>query len=193
MTASIQESVSAHAQCTAELIPGNQARDWKQRWRQIQKDLESVCAPSMEIMSGESIDAWLQRLCSFYIHAFHLKDALKAAAPSLGLEAFAIEEAVSNDPRLALLADLANLDKHSKLTGRLKSGCLPVFGQRSGVENPTGNGWLLCLKIEHAGTTLDGLTVAKDAIAAWRDKLSVWVPLEIHEAASMGEDSERQE
>lgn len=191
MTASIQESVSAHAQCMAELIPGNQARDWKQRWRQIQKDLESVCAPSIEIMSSESIDAWLQRLCSFYIHAYHLKDALKAAAPSLGLKASTIEEAVSNDPRLALLADLANLDKHSKLTRPLKSGHFPVFGQRSGVDNPTGNGWLLCLKIAHAGATLDGLAVAKDAIDAWREILTVWVPLEMHEAASVGVDSER--
>lgn len=193
MNASIDESVSVHTQLLAELIPGNQARDWKQRWRQIQKDLETVCAPSMEIMSSESIDAWLQRLCSFYIHAFHLKDALKEAAPSLGLKASTIEEAVINDPRLALLADLANLDKHSKLTRRLKSGYLPVFGPRSGVDNPTGNGWLLRLKIEHADITLDGLTVARDAITAWREILTVWVPLEMHEAAPVGADSERQE
>lgn len=171
---SIEESISASAQCSAELIPGNQARDWKQRWSQVQKDIQSVSSPSVETMSGESIHAWLQQLFSFFIHAYHLKDALKDAAPSLGLTASDIEAAIKNDLRLALLADLANLDKHFKLTKPPKSGCVPIIEQISGVDSAAGNGWFLSVKVKHGTVILDGLAVAKDSIAAWQEKLSAW-------------------
>lgn len=171
---SIEESISISAQCSAELIPGNQARDWKQRWSQVQKDLQSVSSASAEVMSGESIHALLQQLFSFFIHAYHLKDALKDAAPSLGLNASDIEAAITNDPRLALLADLANLDKHVKLEKPPRSGCVPVIEQISGVDSAAGNGWFLSVKIRHATGIMDGLAVAKDAIAAWNEKFSAW-------------------
>jgi hypothetical protein len=171
---SIEESISFSAQCSSELIPGNQARDWKQRWLQVQKDLQSVSSPSAERMCGESIHAWLQQLYSFFIHAYHLKDALKDAAPSLGLNASDIEAAITNDPRLALLADLANLDKHFRLTKTPRSGYVPVIEQNSGIDSAAGNGWLLSVKIKHGTVILDGLAVAKDSIAAWQEKLSAW-------------------
>jgi hypothetical protein len=166
--------MSASVQCSGELIPGNQARDWKQRWALVQMDLQSVSAPSTETMSRESIHAWLQRLFSFFIHAYHLKDALKDAASSLGLIASDIENAITSDPRLALLADLANLDKHFKLTKPPRSGCMPVIGPVSGVDCTTGGGWLLSVKIEHNAVSLNGLTVARDACSAWREKLAAW-------------------
>lgn len=171
---SIEESISVSAQCLAELIPGNQARDWKQRWRQVQKDIKSVSSTNAEAMSRKSIHAWLQQLFSFFIHAYHLKDALKEAAPSLGLNASDIEAAITNDLRLALLADLANLDKHFKLTKPPRSGCVPVIEQISGVDSEAGNGWILSVKIKHGAVILDGLAVAKDAITAWQKKLSAW-------------------
>lgn len=171
---SIEESISVSVQCLTELIPGNQARDWKQRWRQAQKDLQSVTSPSAETMSRESIHAWLQQLFSFFIHAYHLKDALKDAAPSLGLNASDIEAAITNDPRLAFLADLANLDKHFKLTKPPRSGCVPVIEKISGVDSAAGNGWFLSVEIKHGTVVLDGLAVAKNAIAAWQEKLSAW-------------------
>lgn len=171
---SIEESISISEQCFAKLIPGNQARDWKQRWSQAQKDLQSISSPSAETMSGDSIHGWLQQLFSFFIHAYHLKDALKDAAPSLGLTASDIESAITSDPRLALLADLANLDKHFRLTKQPRSGCIPVIEQISGVDSAAENGWLLSVKIKHGTVVLDGLAVAKDAIAAWQEKLSTW-------------------
>jgi hypothetical protein len=171
---SIEESISVSVLCSAELIPGNQARDWKQRWTQVQRDFQSVSSPSTETMSGESIHAWLQRLFSFFIHAYHLKDALKDAAFSLGLNASDIETAITNDPRLALLADLANLDKHFKLTNSPRSGCTPVIDKISGVDSATGSGWFLSVKITHGSVALDGMAVAKDAISAWQEKLSAW-------------------
>src|SRR5215211_8783845 len=44
------------------------------------------------------------------------KDALIAASGPHGVTASTIEAAITNDPDLALLADLANIDKHLKLS-----------------------------------------------------------------------------
>ena len=169
---SIEESISFSVQCLAELIPGNQARDWKQRWKQAQKDLQSVSSPSAETMSGESIHEWLQQLFSFFIHTYHLKDALKDAAPSLGLNASDIEAAITNDPTLALLADFANLDKHFKFTKLPRSGCVTVIEQIFGVYSASGNEWLLFVKFKDGTAIFDDLTFAKNDIDAWLDKLS---------------------
>lgn len=171
---SMVESLSVSTRCSAELIPGNQTRDWKQRWNQIQKELQSVSALRTEMMSGENVHAWVQQLFSFFIQTYHLKDALKDTAPSLSLSPSTIEKAISSDPRLALLADLANLDKHFKLTKPPRSGFEPSIKQVSGVDSTTGDGWYLSVKIEHGTAILDGLTIAADAVAAWQEKLSAW-------------------
>ena len=146
---SIEESISVSVHCFAELVPGNQSRDWNQRWKLVQDEIQLICSPHTEVMSGESIHASLQQLFSFLIHAYHLKDALKDAAPGLGLKPADIEDAITNDPRLALLADLANLDKHMKLTKPPRSGCAPAIAQISGADSSTGNGWRLVANITH--------------------------------------------
>ena len=124
-------------------------------------------------MSTESIHASAYRLFSFFIQTYHLKDALKDAAPGLGLKPN-VEDTITNDSRLALLADLANLDKHTKLTKAPRSGCAPVIKPISGVDSSTGNGWRLSVKIEHGASVLDGLSVAQDAVTAWQEKLKAW-------------------
>lgn len=171
---SIHESISVSDKFLTELVPGNQARDWTQRWAQVQKELQCVSSPRMEIMSGEEIHAWLQQLFSFYIQAYHLKDALKDAAPSLGLLASDIEDAITNDPKLALLADLANLDKHLKLTKPPRSGYSPTVKQVSGVDSATGSGWILSVQIKHGSASVDGLAFANDVVAAWQKQLKTW-------------------
>lgn len=172
--ASVEEYISVSTACFGELIPGDQIRDWNQRWAQIQNDFQCLSAAYTDTMSRESIHAALQQLFSFFIHAYHLKDALKEAATSLGLNASDIEDAITNDSRLALLADLANLDKHFKLTKPLRSGFLPVIEKVSGFDNMEGNGWFLSVKIKHGTCNLDGLAVAKDVIIAWKEKLAAW-------------------
>ena len=107
---SIEESISIREHHSAELVPGNQARDWNQRWKVLQDELKSISSPRTEVMSCDSIHKSFQHLCSFFIHAYHLKDSLKDAAPGFGLPISDIEAAITNDSRLAILADLANLD-----------------------------------------------------------------------------------
>jgi hypothetical protein len=126
-------------------------------------------------LSGDAVLDARRQLLAFYVHAYHLKDALKADAGTLGLRKSQIEGAINADPALALLADLANLDKHFKLTQRARSGVAPHIRDAQGSQDNSGEGgWRLEQMIEHRGTELDGLTVAKDAVAAWERWLTKW-------------------
>lgn len=68
---------------------------------------------------------------------------MKDAAPGLGLKPSDVESAITKDARLALLADLANLDKHMKLTKAPRSGTVPSIEKISGVDDQASGGWKL--------------------------------------------------
>jgi hypothetical protein len=151
------------------------SRDWRQRWIQMQQELDRLGEPRSNEFSGEQIHAAQHELQSFFIQTYHLKDALKVAAPSLGLEQGEIEQAIDNDPQLALVADLANLDKHFELDRPPRSGATPVItavqGRRAGSAE---GGWKLEMKISHRDRLLDGIEVARSAVSAWRVHLERW-------------------
>lgn len=159
---------------SSALFPAQQDRDWNIRWMLINNEIKEILSPIFEPMSATLIHAAHQKLCSFFIQAYHLKDALKGAAPGLRLRPEDVEEAINNDPRLALLADLANLDKHFKLSRPPRSGHTPVFEQIHGVDSESGNGWRLVASIKHGSLLLDGIAVAQDVIAAWNEKMRSW-------------------
>jgi hypothetical protein len=104
--------------------------------------------------------------------AYHLKDLLKDASGSTGISKRAVESAVTNDASLALLADLANLNKHGQLDRPPRSGAVPAITSVEGVT--VADGWQLRVTISHGGTTIDGVTLAGDATEAWRRELKAW-------------------
>ena len=170
----ITESANASSVVLGTLTPGGDtARDWKRRWQSIQADLESLSEPSMETMSRDTIFAWQDRLFGWYVLAYHLKDALKSVAPNLGIDSPAIEKAIDSDLRLALLADLANQDKHTQLDRPPRSRLVPKIGVPKGSD-VLPCGWILQLPVHHGPRTLDGLDIAREAVAAWREKLEAW-------------------
>ncbi|MEQ8693974.1 MAG: hypothetical protein RIC85_01425 [Gammaproteobacteria bacterium] len=144
--------------------PRDTDRNWRRRWEELETEWSSIDQPIIETMSGVAINTSNHRLQSFFIQAYHLKDSLKSVAP-------AIESTISADPILALLADLANLDKHSHLNRPPRSGDVPVIVSVSGEESGAGGGWRLCLEIRHKGKTLDGMDVARRVMNAWRTYL----------------------
>jgi hypothetical protein len=111
------------------------------------------------------------QLHSFYVQAYHLKDALKNYFSSIGRNPHDIEAVVNKSPRLALLADLANLDKHGRFTKPPRSGHTPKIKRVSGIDEPGSRGWRLSMIIEHDGRELDGLEVARWAIDTWEAEL----------------------
>lgn len=156
------------------LTPGEQGRDWRRRWQEVQRDVVELSAPQTGEFSADGIHAAAHRLHAFFIHTYHLKDALKADTAH-GVRPAVIEKAITNDPDLALLADLANLDKHFQLSKTTRSGDVPVIGPVQGVSSGSGGGrWRLHMPITHAGRVLDGVQVAGAAVAAWQRQLQGW-------------------
>jgi hypothetical protein len=160
---------------SAALTPGDQGRDWRRRWEEVQRELADLLVPHSERLSGDAIHAAAYRVQSFFIQAYHLKDALKADESAHGVPGTAIETAITNDADLALLADLANLGKHLQLTKPPRSGNAPAVGPARGVTSTSqGADWQLAMTITHAGKTLNGLDVARAAVDAWQHHLSNW-------------------
>jgi hypothetical protein len=147
---------------------------WEARWRGIERELATVQERRTGTLSGEAIGDAERQLRAFYVLAFHLRDALIEEASTTGIPEGVVKAAVRNDPALALLADLANLDKHGKLNDPPKSGHAPRLGEARGASSLEAPGWRLALVIEHAGRQIDGLQVAADAVEAWRRMLAGW-------------------
>lgn len=158
------------------LRPGDQGQDWDRRWQDIEAEVANLFQPFTTPMTGPAIQAARQRLLDFYVTAYHLKDDLISSSAVTGVPRKTIENAISNDPDLALLADLANLRKHRKLNRTPRSGHVPTELSRAGTYLPgaPSPGWRLDLVIIHNGATLDGLDLAQRSVAAWRRALQGW-------------------
>jgi hypothetical protein len=167
----LAEEIDIADELTASLRPTDQSRGWQRRWTELQRDLDRLHEPRTVQLSGEAIQGARQELQSFYIQAYHLKDALKLEEPSL---ASAVESAISSDPMLALLADLANVEKHFQLSNEPRSGDVPSI-EVQGTQAGSGKGaWRLEATILHHAKRLDGLEVARAAIESWRRHLTAW-------------------
>lgn len=161
----IAEEIDVAESLNVGLHPHDTDRNWRRRWTELESEWSTLAQPITEPMSGVAINAANHRLQSFYIQAYHLKDALKSVAP-------AIEEVISATSALSLLADLANLDKHAHLDRGSRSGGVPMIVSVSGEQSGSGGGWRLRLRIQHKGEVLDGMAVARAAMDAWRTYLT---------------------
>ncbi len=171
----LTETLSLTDNVSATMTPADQSRDWKRRWREIERELSALGQSRDGSMSAEAIHQARHRLHSFFIQAYHLKDALNVEQSNTGIPASTVEAAISAEPALALLADLANLDKHGALSRPPRSGAVPTIASASATsENAAGPGWRLNLVIEHSGRRLDGLAAATDAVDAWKRVLTSW-------------------
>lgn len=171
------ESVGIVDSIKASLIPGEQERTWERRWQDAQDHLSRLLTLRPEPLSAAAIYIAHADLQAFFVQTYHLKDSLIGASASTGVSRQTIENEIINNADLALLADLANLDKHGRLSNPPRSGDVPKVVSVSGSttsSEATPRGWSLDLVIEHKGQHLDGLEVAKRAISAWRQALKGW-------------------
>jgi hypothetical protein len=170
--ANIHEFLSTRDRIEATLTAGASARDWRRRWEEIQHDLDKLRPERLTPLSSDGINQAAHDLQSFFMQAYHLKDALKIDARSFGIDPRDVEAAVDSEPDLTLLADLANLDKHGRLDRPPRSGHIPAVVSVEGISDVQG--WRLRLNLEHAGKQLDGVEVATKAVDAWRRVLAGW-------------------
>jgi hypothetical protein len=171
------ESVSTVDSVEAALGPAEQERTWQRRWQDAREHLNRLLAPRPEPLSAMAVNAVHADLQAFYIQTYHLKDALLASSAKTGISEQTVENEITNNPDLALLADLANLDKHYQLAKKPRSGDAPKIVSVQGVTSSGGTtpgSWRPRVEIEHLGNRLDGLDVAKRVIAAWEQTLRRW-------------------
>lgn len=142
---------------------------------ELQREWAEISAPMTSTMSGNAINSAHHRFQSFLVQCYHLKDALRND-PNSGVEKDAVESAINADPRLALLADLANLDKHFQHDPRRppRSGDVPEIAEVREEEPGSGGGWRVRVQIKHRGKSRDGFDVAGQAMEAWREHLERW-------------------
>jgi hypothetical protein len=157
--------VSQSITVSYEMTPADQSRGWQLRWRTLHAELAELTVPWHGGVTTRKIEEAERTLLSFFVDAYHLKDALiKGSA----LTAPVVESALTASSELSLLADLANLDKHHRLDTKKyppRSGHVPVVKTRSAVSD--GDGWRVRTTIEHKGQRLDALEIAKAAMKAW--------------------------
>jgi hypothetical protein len=165
-------SIAISVSVAAKMTPADQARDWNRRWIEVRRRLDELNLPHSGSMGAESIHAARDGLHAFYIQCYHLKDhIIQQTSVGKGV----VETAITQDPTLSLIADLANLDKHGRLTQPPRSGEVPRFGAASGnADEKVGPGWRLDLPILHRGKPRDGMTVAAEAVDAWQRLLTAW-------------------
>jgi hypothetical protein len=172
-----EESVGIVDSIKPSLGPAEQERTWKRRWQDAQAHLDRLLAPRSEPLDANAIHAANEGLQAFYVQTYHIKDSLKNASATTSVSGQTVEDEISNNPDLALLADLANLDKHGQLTRQIRSGHVPKIASVRGSPFSDGSasgGWRLDVVIEHKGRRLDGLDVAERAVSAWRQALERW-------------------
>jgi hypothetical protein len=159
------------------LMPAEQDRTWERRWQDAQEHLNRLQSLRPEPMSSAAIHAAHADLQAFYVQTYHLKDSLIAASATTGISRQTIENEITNNADLALLADLANVDKHYRLSRQPRSGYTPkivrVSGSASSSDADAG-GWRFEATIQHQGRHLDGLDVAKRTLSAWERALKRW-------------------
>jgi hypothetical protein len=85
-----------------------------------------------------------------------------------------VENAINASATLALLADLANLDKHRKLTNKPRSGAVPIIGSVSADGDSGSAGWHLRVPIRHGSHEIDGVAFATEIVGEWRAHLQKW-------------------
>lgn len=159
---------TANASVSTALTPGRQERDWQLRWAQIQTRVVRLGKPRTEPRGAAAIHDAAQEVLDFFVFAYHFKDMLIQDGVVAKNEA---ERMITNAPRLALLADVANLDKHRRLTRPPRSGAVPAI-KVSDISN--GETWNLVFEIQHDGTAIDGIGFANEIVTTWSTALRAW-------------------
>jgi hypothetical protein len=162
-------TVTTSSTVSSALQPGVQSRGWRLRWQLLEARVVDVTASRSEPRRAEAIHAAAQDLFEFFVSAYHLKDSVIADG---AVTKKTVEGVITASPTLALLADLANLDKHRKLTKPPRSGSVPTVEGIS--DTSTGDHWDLIVTIRHADKEINGCTFATSAMDAWRKELTGW-------------------
>lgn len=144
---------------------------WSERFHDCESTLPSLDSPQTSEFNGANIKALASRTFALVVDLYHVKDALIEEAPG-GVTRERVEEAISADPDLSLLADLCNQRKHGVLT-RVRSGDEPKVKPYEGV-GVDATAWRCRIMVEHHGAERELFSIVHAALAAWRRLFRSW-------------------
>lgn len=147
--------------------------DWVAHWLALPDHVARATRGRPGSPSARELAAANEELRGLFTGLYHFKDQLLHELPG-GLTKGTIEARVDSDPALALVADVANTYKHVKLTRRLRSGTAPEIRRAVAVLDHQAAGWTVGVVIQHGDDTVDGVELAKRALAAWARALADW-------------------
>jgi hypothetical protein len=129
------------------------------------KQLERISTDNGNKISNADPDYEVK---NFFIHCYHLKDALKKDKTVLITDD--VEKYISNNPSLSLAADYANSFKHSGLDRKSRSGKTFDKVNRHLRLDLTPRGFVCSARLELtiSGEKYDAFILAQNCMKEWR-------------------------
>jgi hypothetical protein len=173
--ASLAEYVRVSAELTLRYQPDVGPHGLQERWRHLEKRGAAELGVLLpEPATREGLVEARNRLLGLLVELYSFKDALKVEARNFGHSEQDVEDAVTKSPHLALLADLANQEKHVVLNSAPRSGFVPAVGPPSALFTSGQLGWTLGVEISHGSGILDACSLAQAALNEWEQLLRSW-------------------
>jgi hypothetical protein len=176
LTADIRAALTFTGRLDMEWSPAPSGLAWLDRWKYLCHERATVTGPPTErLRSAEAVHRAEERLTSFMVMEFHLRDCLISDRAKTGIARGKINKAIKSNPTVSLLADVANTVKHVHLNQPPWSGSYPTIGQPSGTTaDCPEDAWRLNLPILHDGKTVEAADLARVAMDEWWTLLCGW-------------------
>lgn len=169
----ITVTARASGEAFGSIIPAQQKRDWKLRWKQLNTEILIIASPVYGPLDSDRIKEEASRLHTFLVSMNSLRDSL-IHEPGQIVSTKDINTRIKSDSRLSLATDVANLEKHVVLTKQIWSGVAPSFGVTRSIDVRGTKGWMASVEVHHNGKTYELLSIAQNGLQAWEEALKDW-------------------
>ena len=169
----ITVTARASGEAFGSIIPAQQKREWKLRWKQLNTEILILASPVYGPLDSDRIKEEASRLHTFLVSMNSLRDTL-IHEPGQIVSSAAITTRIKKDSRLALAIDVANLEKHVVLDRKIWTGVAPSFGVTRSIDVRGTKGWMASVEVHHNGQTYELLSIAQNGLQAWEDALKDW-------------------
>lgn len=138
---------------------------WASQWGRVQRSHQRLPWEGFEWASVVTGEHLRDDVVHFFMDCYHLKDWLKND-PQITLQGD-VEELIQQSTALKVVADIANGQKHLKLTSS-RSGDTTTRLTDVMVTQGDGSGATISMSVENHGAPLDASDLARMALDEWR-------------------------
>lgn len=173
LAASATSSAAANPSIAIGQPPSGSA--WLVRWNDLVARLATVTGMQHAQLSSVAVRQAALELLDFIVSLFHFEDLMYVEEAALQLGTGAVASAIKRESTLDLVADVANTQKHVKLTRKLRSAGAPTFGPAFNKHpTPMDPAWTVSIHIDHCGKDVEADQLASEAMDCWWSILTGW-------------------